>query len=259
MLRRFQLLGLVTVGCAVASCSSSSGEIPRAEAGSEINVHVAASLSDVFTALGNEFRTQFPDVKVSFNFAGSSTLVTQIQQGAPADVVVVADSVNMDKLVTSGDVAAGEVEDLAYNELAILVAQGNPLKIDALDDLASRDTRVVLCDDAQPCGKYATTMLTAAGVVVEPASREANAAAVVSRIANGEADAGISYLTDGLRPNDNVDAVRLPKSMNVTTNYPIAPLAEPSSRDDDIVSAFIDFARGTIGDQLLSDAGFTLP
>ena len=94
---------------------------------------------------------------------------------------------------------------------------------------------------------------------MEPASREANAAAVVSRIANGEADAGISYLTDGLKPNDNVDAVRIPKSVNVTTNYPIAPLAEPASGNTDAVSAFIAFARGTVGDQLLSDAGFTLP
>jgi molybdate transport system substrate-binding protein len=249
----------VAVGCVAASCSSAPGGPTAAAGESELNVHVAASLSAVFEKLGDEFASQFPDVTIRFNFAGSSTLVTQIQQGAPADVVVMADSVNMDKLVTSGDVAAGEVEDLAYNELAILVAQGNPLKIDALDELARRETRVVLCDDAQPCGRYATTMLTAAGVVVEPASREANAAAVVSRIANGEADAGISYLTDGLRPNDNVDTVRIPKSVNVTTNYPIAPLAEPSSRDADMVSAFIDFARGTIGDQLLSDAGFTLP
>jgi ABC-type molybdate transport system substrate-binding protein len=101
-------------------------------------------------------------------------------------------------------------------------------------------------------------MLAAARVVVEPASREANAAAVVSRIANGEADAGIAYLTDGLVPDDNVDAVRIPAPLNTLTTYPIAAMATPSSRDTTAVDAFIDLARGNIGGRLLVDAGFTL-
>ncbi|MFM7094704.1 MAG: molybdate ABC transporter substrate-binding protein, partial [Actinomycetota bacterium] len=212
MRRGPSLLVLLVIGGAVPACSSSaSGDE------SELNVHVAASLSGVFTALGEKFEAQFPDVTLKFNFAGSSTLATQIEQGAPADVVVMADSANIEKLVQSGDVRASDVTDLAYNELAILVEQGNPLAIDSLDDLARPGVRVVLCDDAQPCGRYAATVLSAAQVVVQPASREANASAVVSRISNGEADAGIAYLTDGLVPNDNVDAVRIPKSLNITT------------------------------------------
>ncbi|MFM7093234.1 MAG: substrate-binding domain-containing protein, partial [Actinomycetota bacterium] len=110
-----------------------------------------------------------------------------------------------------------------------------------------------------PCGRYAATMLSAVQVVVQPASREANASAVVSRISNGEADAGIAYLTDGLVPTDNVDAVQIPKSLNITTNYPIAPVANPASGDSDAVSAFIAIARGPVGDRVLTDAGFTLP
>ena len=254
MRRGLSLLVLLAIGGEVAGCSSSaSGDE------SELNVHVAASLSGVFTALGEEFEAQFPDVTLKFNFAGSSTLATQIQQGAPADVVVMADSANIEKLVTSGDVRASDVADLAYNELAILLEQGNPLAIDSLDDLARPGVRVVLCDDAQPCGRYAATMLSAAQVVVQPASREANASAVVSRISNGEADAGIAYLTDGLVPNDNVDAIRIPKSLNITTNYPIAPIANPASGDSDAMSAFIAIALGPVGDRLLTDAGFTLP
>lgn len=251
---RSSLLLLLAFGGALAACSSSSSRDK-----SELNVHVAASLSGVFTALGEEFEAQYPDVTLKFNFAGSSTLATQIEQGAPADVVVMADSANIEKLVTSGDVRKADISDLAYNELAILVERGNPLTINSLDDLARSAVRVVLCDDAQPCGRYAATMLSAAQVVVEPASKEANASAVVSRVSNGEADAGIAYLTDGLDPNDNVDAVRIPKSLNITTNYPIAPVADPTSGNSTAVSAFIAMARGPAGDRLLTSAGFTLP
>jgi ABC-type molybdate transport system substrate-binding protein len=82
---------------------------------------------------------------------------------------------------------------------------------------------------------------------------------VVARIANGEADAGIAYLTDGLVADDGVDAVRIPAPINVVTNYPIAPVAEPSSGDADAVRAFIDLARGPVGNRMLTDAGFSLP
>ena len=254
MRRRVCLLALLLMSGAATACSSS----PSGDA-TELNVHVAASLGRVFTALGKEFEAENPGVTVRFNFAGSSTLATQIRQGAPADVVVMADSANIDTLVVGGDVRRSNISDLAYNELAILVERGNPAKIDSLDDLDQPGLRVVTCDEAQPCGRYATSMLARAQVVVVPASREANAAAVVSRVANGEADAGIAYLTDGLAPDDDVDAVRIPESLNVTTNYPIAPMADPASGDDDAVATFVAMARGAVGDRLLTEAGFTLP
>ncbi len=252
MRRRLRFLGLLAVGCAAASCSSAPG-------GSELNVHVAASLSSVFEELGDQFALQFPDVTIRFNFAGSSTLVTQIQEGAPADVVVMADSANMDKLVSSGEVNAQDVGDLARNELAILVENGNPLGITSLDDLTRPDLRVVLCDEAQPCGRYALQMLDAEEIDLAPASREASATAVLSRVANGEADAGIAYVTDGMLPDDDVEPVRIPSSVNVTTNYPIAKMAQPSSSNTTAVEAFITLVRGPSGDEVLTDAGFTLP
>ena len=253
-MRRLYWMLPLAIGGVVTACSSGQpSDRP------ELNIHVAASLGGVFRSLGEEFQAQFPDVTLRFNFAGSSTLATQIEQGAPADVVVMADSANIEKLVTNGDVRESDVSNLAHNELAILVERGNPLAIDSLDDLGRSGTRVVLCDDAQPCGRYAAMILAKARVVVEPASREANAAAVVSRIANGEADTGLAYLTDGLVPNDNVEALRIPTSTNVTTDYPIARIADPSSGDIAAVTAFIALARGPAGDRLLTDAGFTLP
>jgi molybdate transport system substrate-binding protein len=257
--RRLRFLGLVAVGCVAASCSSAPSGPTSGAGESELNVHVAASLSAVFEKLGDEFASQFPDVTIRFNFAGSSTLVTQIREGAPADVVVMADSANMDKLVSNGDVNAGDVDELARNELAILVEKGNPSAITSLDDLTRPDVRVVLCDEAQPCGRYASQMLEAERIDLTPASRELSAAAVLSRVANGEADAGIAYVTDGMLPNDNVEAVRIPSQVNVTTNYPIAKMAKPNSGNANAVEAFIALVRGPSGDEALTNAGFTLP
>jgi len=254
-LRPSHLLAAVLVwvtGCATGPSTATS-------ATTELNVHVAASMSGVFTQLGEVFESRFSDVSVKFNFGGSAALATQIQQGAPADIVVMADSDNIQKLVTSRDVKKKDVFDLARNKLAILVPRGNPERIRSIDDLTRSDLKVVLCDSSQPCGKYADVALEQGNIALKPASREANATAVVARVANGEADAGISYVTDGLVADDKVDAIRIPDSLNVVASYPLAIVARPSSRDSAAITAFVAMARGPIGDKLLRDAGFELP
>lgn len=225
----------------------------------ELNVHVAASMSAVFTSLGDAFEDQFPDVSLKFNFGGSATLATQIQQGAPADIVVMADSSTIEKLIASGDVRSSDVADLAYNRLAILVQRGNPEKIKSLADLTRPDLAVIQCDSSQPCGAYADTLLSRGNFALKAVSREANASTVVARVASGEADAGISYITDGLAAGDKVDVVSIPESLNVAANYPMAVVAEPSSRDSSAIAAFVSMARGALGDELLRNAGFELP
>jgi molybdate transport system substrate-binding protein len=225
----------------------------------ELNVHVAASMSAVFTSLGDAFEDQFPDVSLKFNFGGSATLATQIQQGAPADIVVMADSSTIEKLIASGDVRSSDVADLAYNRLAILVQRGNPEKIKSLADLTRPDLAVIQCDSSQPCGAYADTLLSRGNIALKAVSREANASTVVARVASGEADAGISYITDGLAAGDKVDVVSIPESLNVAANYPMAVVAEPSSRDSSAIAAFVSMARGALGDELLRNAGFELP
>jgi len=254
-LRPSHLLAAVLVwvtGCATGPSTATS-------ATTELNVHVAASMSGVFTQLGEVFESRFSDVSVKFNFGGSAALATQIQQGAPADIVVMADSDNIQKLVTSRDVKKKDVFDLARNKLAILVPRGNPERIQSIGDLTRPALKVVLCDLSQPCGKYADIALARGNGILKPASREANATAVVARIANGEADAGISYVTDGLAAGDKVDAIRIPDSLNVVATYPMAVVAQPSSRDSAAITAFVALARGPIGDEILLDAGFELP
>ena len=239
-----------------ATSSSTSLQVRKS---TELNIHAAASLTNAFTELGRTFSSRFLNVSVKFNFAGSSTLATQIQQGAPADVVVTADSSNMDKLVAASLVKSSNVATLVNNKLAILVSRGNPSKISTLADLARSGLKVVLCDSAQPCGKYAAMVLSNAKVSFTPASREASASAVVARIFNGEADAGITYITDGLVSGDKVDPIAIPDGVNVVAAYPIAALAKPSTHDASAITAFIAMARGPVGDAIFMKAGFTLP
>lgn len=202
---------------------------------------------------------KFLNVSIRFNFAGSATLVTQIQQGAPVDIVAMADTINMNKVLSSGDVDRKSVSILARNKLAILVQRGNPQKIETLSDLARSGLKVVLCDLAQPCGKYASTVLSKANVLFAVASREASASGVVSRIGLGEADAGIAYLTDGLVAGDKVDAVKIADNFNLVAEYPIGVATKPKTKDNSAINAFIAMTKSSVGRKILAENGFILP
>ena len=225
----------------------------------ELNVLVTASLANSFEKIGEVFMNKFLNVSVQFNFAGSATLVTQIQQGAPVDIVAMADTINMNKVLSSGDIDQKSISILAQNKLAILVQRGNPQNIKTLSDLTRNGLKVVLCDLAQPCGRYAATVLSKANVSFAVASREASASGVVSRIALGEADAGIAYFTDGFVAGDKVDAVKIADNLNVTAEYPIGIATEPKTKDKSAIVAFIAMTKSSVGRKVLAENGFILP
>ena len=238
--------------------STSASRTLQVKRRAELNVLGAASLSDALTRIGEAFTSRFLHFSVRHSFAGSSTLATQVEQGAPVDIVALADTSTMKRLVDTGEIRASAVATLARNELAILVARGNPKQITNVRDLASGDLDVVLCDVAQPCGRYADIVLDRSGMGLQPASRESSASGVVSRVANGEADAGIAYVTDGLASRA-VAVVRIPPATNVKAIYPIAGVRKPSTTDASGIAAFIAMARGSVGRAILDDLGFGLP
>ena len=145
-------------------CARGEGE--GAKLSGTITVSAAASLTEAFTKMGADFEKANPGTTVTFNFAASSALVTQIQGGAPADVFASADGANMQKLVSGGQVTA-EPTVFAANELTIVVKPGNPKQVKSLADLANLGT-ISLCADTVPCGKYAAQALTQAGVTIPP-------------------------------------------------------------------------------------------
>ena len=222
----------------------------------DITVFAAASLADSFTGIGDAFTKANPDAKVTFSFDASSALVTQITQGAPADVFASADTANMDKLTTAG-LNGSEPVIFAKNVLAIIVPKGNPKGITGVADLAKPDVKVVLCAQEVPCGKYSQQILTSANVAVTPVSYAENVKGVVTPVTAGEADAGIVYITDVLAAGDKAEAVDIPADINVVATYPIASVKASTKQDVD--QAFIDFVLGSEGQAILKEYGFLPP
>jgi len=212
-------------------------------------------LNAAFTAIGADFEKSHPGTMVRFSFAGSSSLAAQIQEGALGDVFASADQPNMQKLVQAGLTAESPMV-FARNDLEIVVGKGNPKHIAFLADLARAGLVVVLCAPAVPCGHYAAQALQKAGVSVKPASQEADVKSVLSKVALGEADAGIVYVTDVKAAGHSVDGVAIAPELNVVAEYPIVILKDSQNRA--LARAFISYVR-TGGRETLARYGFTNP
>jgi molybdate transport system substrate-binding protein len=221
-----------------------------------VTVFAAASLTAAFQEIGDAFARAEPGTSVTFNFAASSELVTQITQGAPADVFASADEANMITLTDAGE-AAGPPVVFARNVLEIVVAPGNPIGITSVADLARPDLVVVLCAPQVPCGRYAAKAVAQAGVEVTPRSLEQNVKGVVSKVALGEADAGIVYRTDVVAAGASATGVEIPEAQNVLAAYPIVVTAGAS--DADASRAFVDFVLSPAGQRILASKGFLAP
>jgi molybdate transport system substrate-binding protein len=219
-----------------------------------INVFAAASLTAAFKDEGMAFQTKHPNASVTFDFAGSASLATSINNGAPADVFASADMANLDKVAKAGNLTSSPA-NFATNKLQIVVSAGNPKGIKTLADLAKPGTVVILCAPAVPCGSYASQALTRAAVKVTPKSLEQDVNGVVSKVSLGEADAGIVYITDVKSAGAKVQGMDIPDDQNVIASYPMATVkggANPKGG-----SAFIDFVLSIPGQTILANHGFS--
>lgn len=247
---RVSVIALLALeGLLVASCGSDDSPM-------DVTVFAAASLSDVFTEIGEAFTLDHPDVNLRFNFAASSELATQISEGAPADVFASADSNSMTTLTDAGDTATDPVV-FAANRAEIIVGPGNPQGITSVADLADEDLIVVLCSPEVPCGRYAAQVLENAGISVTAKSFEENVKAVVTKVTLGEADAGIVYATDVLAAGEEADGVEIPSEINVLAEYPITVTRLASNPA--MAQAFVEFVVGEHGQQILASYGFVAP
>lgn len=222
----------------------------------ELVVFAASSLTDAFAEIGDAFTAEYPEVRVTFNFAGSGDLVTQITHGAPADVFASADDSNMTKLIGAGENAAEPVT-IAKNTFQIIVEPGNPKDIADLADLADSELIIVLCDETVPCGKGAATVLSNAGVTVTAKSLEDKVKGVVTKVTTGEADAGIVFVTDVIAAGAAAEGVEISADVNVISNYPIVVTkAAPNAA---AAQLFIDFVASDEGQAILASYGFLAP
>lgn len=219
----------------------------------DITVFAAASLTDSFTAIGEAFESEHPDVDVTFNFAASSDLVGQINDGAPADVFASADQTNMAKLTEAAN-NGDEPQTFATNFLAIIVEPGNPEGITGVESLEDPDLIVITCDPDVPIGAYTQEVFENAGVTVEPDSFEENVKGVVTKVVEGEADAGLVYVTDVIAAGADAERVDIPADINVVAEYPIAVTADAPNPDG--AAAFEAFVLSEAGQTILADHGF---
>jgi len=232
-----------------------SPEKPAAE-NQKIMVFAAASLKKTFTDLGEQFKTENPGASVEFSFAGSSDLVTQLTQGAQADVFASADTKNMDKAAQAG-VLAGDPVNFASNTLTIAVAPGNPKKIASFKDLTQQGLNVVVCAPQVPCGSATQKVEQATGVTLNPVSEESSVSDVLNKVTTGQADAGLVYVTDAKGAGDKVAAVAFPEAAGAVNTYPIAVLK--SSKNSELARKFVDLVTGESGQKVLDAAGFAKP
>lgn len=263
--RRLRLPAAIVVSLAFlgAACGSSSDSdsvatttsTPASTTGS-ITVSAAASLTEPFRKIADDFEAANPGVTdVKLNFDASGTLVKQIQDGAAVDSFASADEANMAKLVDAG-LVEGSPQVFARNKMTIVVKKGNPREIRTLADLAS-GPMVSLCGADVPCGKYADQMLQQAGVTIptDKITRGQHAKGTLTAVADGDADAGIVYVTDV--SGDKVEAVPVPDSVNVIADYPIAVLK--ASTNGTTAEAFMAYVLSDAGQATRRAAGFLPP
>ena len=242
-------VGLTAVGTAMADTPTAK---PAKVSGS-ITVSAAASLAEVFTKMGTDFEKKHKGTTVTFNFAASSALASQIQGGAPADVFASADGANMQKVVTSEQVT--DPVDFTANPLPIVVKKGNPGKVKKLGDLPNLGV-ISLCAAAVPCGRYATQMLQQDGITIpqENITLGQDVKATLAAVYPGDADAAIVYVTDAKAAGSDVTEVAIPASLNVLAVYPIAPIA--GSQNAKLADAWIDYVLSSAGQKTLASYGF---
>ena len=219
-------------------------------------VFAAASLKDTFTEIGQQFETDNSGATIEFSFAGSSDLVTQLTQGAQADVFASADTKNMDKAAQAG-LLGGDPVNFASNTLTIVTVPGNPKQITSFRDLAKSDTSVVVCAPQVPCGSATQKVEEATGDELSPVSEESSVTDVLNKVTSGQADAGVVYVTDAIGAGDKVTAVAFPESDDAVNTYPIAALKQ--SAHADLARTFIDAVTGETGQKVLNAAGFAKP
>ena len=154
-----------------------------------VTVYAAASLSEAFEDLAEEYEAANPGFDVKLSFAGSARLATQISAGAQADVFASADTVNMNRVVNAGRTATSPVL-FARNRLALVVPADNPGDVTGLVDLADAELVLAVCAPEVPCGALAETVLDDAGVNIDADTEETSVRAVLTKVMLGEADAG---------------------------------------------------------------------
>ncbi len=257
-------VGLTACGAGGTGTGDEAARQTGGELSGELTVFAAASLTDVFARIAEDFQERYPEVEVTFNFAGSSELAQQINSGAPADVFAAANTSTMEQVVEGegldADWAAEHGEGglvFVTNTLRIAVPPNNPAGIESLEDLAGDDVQAAFCAQEVPCGSATTTVLEASGLDITPVTYEEDVRAVLTKVELDEVDAGLVYATDVIAADGRVESLEFPEADEAVNDYPIGVLAD--SADPELAAAWVGAVTSAEGAAVLTDAGFGTP
>ncbi len=257
--------GASAVPTSAASVPASAA--PSTAAAGELTIYGAASLKGALDKAKAAYETANPGTKLTISTDSSAALETQIEQGAPADVFLSADTTNPKKLIDKG-LADGAAVPFAGNKLTVVVPASNPGGVTTPKDMAKPGVKVIAAGDSVPITKYATQLLGnlarqpgypsdfAAAYAANIASREDNVKALIAKIELGEGDAGIVYVTDA-KASTKVKTIDVPDAANVPASYD--GVVVKATRNAAAANAFLDWFAGPGGQAILADLGFLSP
>ena len=229
---------------------------------SGLHLTVASSLGSVMQALDKAYQSRTQTPAASIQAGGSGALAQQIIDGAASDVFAAADRAAMDKVVAANLIDASAVKVIAHTALVVVVRPGANLP--DLAALATAGVKVVMADKTVPAGKYALTLLDnlaksygadyKANVSANVVSYETNVKAVLQKVTNGDADAGIVYASDVVALGDKIQVLTIPTASAVIAEYVAAPLRNAAADAAD----FVDFMTSASAKPIWQQHGFTV-
>jgi molybdate transport system substrate-binding protein len=232
-----------------------------------LNVFAASSLTGAFGDIGKAFEARYPWVTITFNFAGSQALATQINSAAPADVFASANNSQMEVVTKAGRIDTSVPKPFVNNRLVAIYPRANPANIQTLQDLAKPGLKLILADKTVPVGAYALKYLDNAArdaslganyktdVLKNVVSYELDVKSVLTKVELGEADAGIVYTTDAATDTTSqTGQLAIPDALNVIAVYPIAVVKD--SPNLSMAQAFVDYVLSVDGQAILTRYGF---
>lgn len=235
------------------------------ESGGELTVFAAASLTDAFETMKSELEAAHPGLHITYNFAGSQALVTQLNEGAEADVFASANNAQMEAAAENGSIA-GDSVTFVQNELVIVTPAENPAGIETPTEIGNDGVRLVLAQAEVPAGRYAREAVCKMAqdtaefgenfverVAANVVSEEEDVRDVLAKVELGEADAGIVYRSDAFIGGDQVYLIEIPEEVNVLASYPIAAV---TGGDQALAEAFIAYLLSAEGQTTLEQFGF---
>ncbi|MDK8846030.1 molybdate ABC transporter substrate-binding protein [Corynebacterium sp. MSK297] len=258
-IRRIATGALAASALTLAGCQSDGGSTDSSAADTtgdsavaqDVTLFAAASTRVIGDELIEEAKKLDPPVNLTINNAGSTDLVNQIKEGAPADVLLTADTTSMDKARDNGDVEESEL--VAANTLVMVVPADNPANINSIEDL-TEDTTLVLCDPSVPCGNLTEQLAEENNLELHPSSLEHSVTDTLGKVTSGQADVAWVYKTDAIAAGDEVEVIEIPNSEDFVNDYPAAVLKNADNTE--AAQAILELLRSEALRSVWEDAGF---